>query len=213
MKSYHTDTINLLTADDFDNLLIIADELFGRGYLNKNELQSYIEDITKTSIVAKINDKIIGFQLMQTSNLDGIMSLVLKEQQWFKEQFSNYSSIGVLKTLAVKDEFKNQGIGTLLTTESIKILRKKSNCILSICWNKNDDTAVSNILGKCGMKQIRKISEFWKEDSLKRNYTCKICGAPPCTCNAIIYKYLTTKDLKQNITQNKPNLKWKKLKV
>ncbi|RKX17147.1 MAG: hypothetical protein DRP35_11435 [Candidatus Zixiibacteriota bacterium] len=213
MKSYHTDTINLLTADDFDDLLIIADELFGRSYLSKPELQSYIDDNTKIGIVAKINDKIIGFQLMQTSNLDGIMSFVLKEQQWFKEQFSNYSSIGILKTLAVKNEFKNQGIGTLLTTKSIEILKKKSDCILSICWDKENDASVSNILEKYGMKQIRKISEFWKEDSLERNYTCKICGAPPCTCNAIIYKYLTTKGLKQNITQNKPNLKWKKLKV
>ena len=44
MKSYHTDTINLLTNDDFDDLLIIADELFGRGYLSKDELQSYIDD-------------------------------------------------------------------------------------------------------------------------------------------------------------------------
>ena len=188
MKSYHTETISLLTNNDIDSLLIIADKLFGCGYLSKNELQRYINNKTKTCIVARKNDKIIGFQLMQIINPAEITSLALKEPQWFKKQFSNCDSIGVLKTLAVKDEFKNQGIGTLLTTESIKILRKKSNCILSICWDKKEDTIVSNILEKCGMTQVRKIPEFWKNDSIERNYSCNICGAPPCTCDAIIYQ-------------------------
>ena len=195
MKSH---TIKLLAIDDFDDLLIIADELFGRGYLTKAELQNYVDGNTKTGIVTKTRNEIIGFQLVQTTNLSGIKSLALNEQQWFQEQFSGYSSIGVLKTLAVKDDFRNQGIGTLLTTESIKILRKTSDCILSICWDKKDDASISTILKNCGMRQIREINEFWKEDSLKRNYSCKICGKPPCRCNAIVYQYL-----KQNIIQNK----------
>ncbi len=195
MKSHCIKTINLLTNNDIDNLLIIADNLFGRGYLSKNELQRYIDDKTKTCIVVKINNEIVGFQLMQTIKPEEIASLALKEPQWFKKQFSSCNSIGVLKTIAVKDKFKNQGIGTLLTTESIKILNEKSNCILSICWDKKENTVISSILEKCGMIQVRKIPEFWKNDSIEKNYSCNICGEPPCTCNAIIY---------QSNHQNKP---------
>lgn len=192
--------ITLLSDDDFIVLLNIADKLFGRGYLSKSELQSYIDDNNKTGFVARTNDTITGFQLMLTCDLDEMMSLVLCEQDWFKEQFSNKLPIGVIKTIAVSDEFKNQGIGTALTMKSIEMLRKSSSCMISICWDQKDDTVFSRMLEKCGMKLTRRIAEYWREDSLKRKYKCKSCGLPPCMCNALIYQYFTSKDSKQEST-------------
>ena len=77
---------------------------------------------TKIGFVAKTNDAITGFSLVQICRLNEMMSLVLCEHEWFKEHFSNKYPVGVIKTVSVSDEFKNCGIGTALTNKSIKRL-------------------------------------------------------------------------------------------
>jgi len=113
-------SINALTETDFPDLLIIADKRFGSGYLTKRELQSYVVNNNKIGFVAKTNDAITGFSLVQICGLNEMMSLVLCEHEWFKEQFSNKYPVGVIKTVSVSDEFKNCDIGTALTNKSIK---------------------------------------------------------------------------------------------
>jgi len=186
-------TISSLKDNNINEVLIIADKLFGYNYLTKPELQNYINDNDKIGIVSKNDRKITGFQLMQIGKPENIIATMLCEQKWFRKQFSKYKLIGVLKTLAVKEEYHNQGIGTLLTKKSLEILRKKTDLIISVCWDNNGDNSISKILKKFNMKLIRQINEYWKDDSIKKNYSCKICGAPPCRCNALIYQYLHTK--------------------
>jgi hypothetical protein len=31
------------------------------------------------------------------------------------------------------------------------------------------------------------LPNYWKEDSIKENFTCPVCGNPPCLCSAVIY--------------------------
>ena len=180
-------SINALTETDFPDLLIIADKQFGSGYLTRSELQSYAVNNNKIGFVAKTNDAITGFSLVQICGLNEMMSLVLCEHEWFKEQFSNKYPVGVIKTVSVSDEFKNCGIGTALTNKSIKTLEKASGCLMSICWEQEEDTPFAKILEKFGMTLRRRISEYWKEDSLKKKYQCKHCGSPPCRCNVLVY--------------------------
>ena len=209
LNSRHLNNItsmNALSEGDFLDILIITNKLFGEDYVSKFELQNYVDGNNKTGLVTRKNNTITGFQLMLTCGLDEMMSLVLCQRDWFKEQFSNHLPIGIIKTIAVSDEFKNQGIGTALTLKGIEMLEKTSNCIISICWDQKDNTPFSTILEKCGMKLTRGITEYWREDSLNKNYKCKICGPPPCRCDAFIYQYfgsLESKQVKQELTPYK----------
>ncbi|MBL4755906.1 MAG: hypothetical protein JKY52_20230 [Flavobacteriales bacterium] len=181
-------SISALSAGDFSDLLTLADALFGHGYLNKSELQSYLESPNKTGLIARSNDVFVGFLFMQSCDLDAMMSLAQSEQTWFKEQFENNLPIGVLKTIGVRETFKNRGIGTALTLKSIGMLGRTSRYIISICWDQKEDTPFSRVLEKCGMKMISRIAEFWSVDSLNKNYKCHICGSPPCRCDGLIYQ-------------------------
>lgn len=194
--------INTLSEEDLPDILIMADKLIGKGYISKAELQKYIDDSNKTALVARKNDVITGFQLMLTCGMNELLTQVLCEPNWFKEQFSGSFPIGILKTVAVRDEFINQGIGTDLTKRAIKMLERASNCIISICWDQGDHTPILAILEKCGMKLTHRIKEYWREDSLKKSYQCKICGSPPCRCNGLIYQYcgdLNSNQIKQEL--------------
>jgi len=181
-------SITVLRETDFPDLLIIADNRFGSSYLTRRELQSYLANNNKIGFVAKTNQTITGFSLIQICDLNEIMSLVLCEHDWFKEQFASKYPIGVIKTLSVSEEFKNCGIGTALTNKSIKTLEKASGCLMSICWEHEKDTPFAKILEKLGMTLRRRISDYWKEDSLKKKYQCNCCGSPPCRCNVLVYQ-------------------------
>ncbi|MBL4754999.1 MAG: GNAT family N-acetyltransferase [Flavobacteriales bacterium] len=181
-------SITTLSAGDFSDLLKLADALFGHGYLNKSELQSYLHDPLKSGLVARTSGVIAGFLCMQTCDMDEMMSLAQGEQTWFNEQFSNNLPLGVLKTIGVSEPFKNRGIGTALTRKSIEMLGRSSRCIVSICWDQKEDTPFSRVMEKCGMKMISRVAEFWSMDSLNKNYKCHICGSPPCRCDGLIYQ-------------------------
>ena len=177
-----------LSRTDFKSVLIIANKLFGQAFLNSDELNDCIENKKKSCLVALINGEVAGFIIIQTCGLKELKILALNEQDWFKEQFANDLPIGVIKSIAVDNRFKKQGIGMALTSKSIELFKEKTHSVISICWEQNGDAPFSRLLEKCGLKSIRKISKFWKEDSLNKKYICRICGEPPCNCNAYIYQ-------------------------
>ena len=181
--------ISVIKKADFQDVLSLSDKLLGVGYLDEFQLQHYIDVESKTGIVSKSpSGEITGFQLVLTCELDELLQMSVSEHNWFKEYFSNKSPIGVIKTVGVNPEYKNQGIGTLLTSKGIEILQKEATTIISMCWDQKDDTPFARVLEKCTMHLIKTIPAYWEEDSLVKKYDCKICGEPPCLCAALIYE-------------------------
>ena len=180
-------TISRLTQSHFSELISIANNSLGEGYITLSELKSYIEHDSKDCLIAKTNGKISGFQLMKRCRLNDLNVLTHSQKNWFRSRYKNYSSFGVLKTLVVLPENQKQGIGTMLTRKSLKILQGSSKKIISICWENEGITPVLALLQNCGMKQVHKFDSFWAKDSLAKKYRCIVCGAPPCKCNAFVY--------------------------
>lgn len=177
-----------LLKTDFKSVLIIADKLFGDGFLNSAELNDCIMHKGKSCLVARKEGEIVGFIIIQICGFEELMALALDEQSWFKEQFAEDLPIGVIKSIAVNSVFKKQGVGMALTTNGIEFLKDKTHSIISICWEQNGDIPFSRLLEKCGLKSIHKFAGFWSENSLFEKYSCRICGEPPCNCNAYIYQ-------------------------
>ena len=80
----HSTSITALAETDFPDLLIIAENRLGSSYLTRLELQCYVSNKNKMGFVAKTNQIITGFSLVQIFGEDEIMSLVLCEHEWFK---------------------------------------------------------------------------------------------------------------------------------
>lgn len=181
--------ISNISPSDFQEVILLSDKLLGVGYLDEIQLQKYLDDSPKIGIVSKsLSGEITGFQLVLTCELDELLQMSVSEHNWFKEYFSIKSPIGVIKTVGVNPEYKNQGIGTLLTSKGIEILQKEATTIISMCWDQKDETPFARVLEKCNMHLIKTIPAYWEEDSLAKKYSCKICGEPPCLCAALIYE-------------------------
>lgn len=180
--------ISRLNKSHFSELISIAKNSLGKGYITLSELRSYLEEDSKVCLVAKTKGKISGFQLMKRCNPSDLNVLANSQKIWFRSRYKNYSSFGVLKTLVVLPENQKQGIGTMLTKKSIEILQESSKKIISICWENDGVAPVLGLLQKFGMKQINRFDLFWAKDSLEKKYRCIICGEPPCKCSAFIYE-------------------------
>jgi ribosomal protein S18 acetylase RimI-like enzyme len=142
-------SIRPFTKADFADIISIANNRFGNNYIVLEELHSYLNINNKIGIVATVNNQIAGFALAQICNLDELIKLILSEHNWLKKQFSNYHTIGILKTIAVDPKFSNLGIGTALTKYRVDVLNKKCDIILAISWEHKLDASNTKLLEKC----------------------------------------------------------------
>lgn len=182
--------ITLLPLDihDISEVIGISDELFGKGYMSKSDFLKYIDTRENLSLVARLNGKIVGFQLMQIVHEEGFFELALGNSEWFEGESSRLFPVGVLKSVAVSVDSMRKGVATALTIKSLEVLKEKSKGIISVLWDQNGKMPVAKILERCGMRKVHKIEGFWSQDSRINGYSCRICGAPPCKCDAHIYE-------------------------
>ncbi len=180
--------IEPLSPLHFKTILSISDLQFGKEFVDNKMLQAYIDEENKYGFVAKIDQEIAGFILLAKYGSDAFKSTLLHEHDWFASRYSKSTNMGVIHTIAVDASFANHGLGTLLTKKGIEILSKDVNQIISICWDQHEQTSYSKVLEKCGFQFAKAIPNYWFNDSLQKNYNCKLCGEPPCKCQALIYQ-------------------------
>ncbi len=180
--------IEPLSPLHFKTILSISDLQFGKGFVDNKILQAYIDDENKYGLVAKINQEISGFILFAKYGIDAFKSMILHEQDWFASRYAKSTNVGVIQTIAIDASFANQGLGTFLTQKGIEILSQYVDEIISICWNQHEQTSYSKVLEKCRFQFVKAIPNYWFNDSLQKKYHCKLCGAPPCKCQALIYE-------------------------
>lgn len=95
--------------------------------------------------------------------------------------------IGLIKSVAVKPEYRHQGIGTDLTIESMVRLKKMScDFFLAVSWVSNRPDSSQKMFEKLGFKNILSIPDYWTEESIKEGYLCPNCRNP-CHCTANFY--------------------------
>ena len=158
-----------------DALLFISNQLFGQDYYSADD---FIE-INNSSIfrVVQKDAEIVGFFIFKI----------------FTEQSVDYivggtaSELLEVKTIAVHPSFQGHGIGTIIFNEVQQIAQANGvhNCYC-IAWKRNGKVAMHNIHINAGFDVIREIENYWKLDSLEKEYDCPECGNP-CECSAVIY--------------------------
>jgi ribosomal protein S18 acetylase RimI-like enzyme len=181
-------SIESLSPGHFKSVISISDQQFGKGFVDVKMLQTFIDDENKYGLVAKTNQEIAGFILLAKYDSHAFKSAILHEQAWFATQYSHAANLGVIHTIALDPAFANQGLGTLLTKKGIETLSQHADEIISICWDQHEQTSYSKVLEKCGFHLVKNIPDYWFDDSLQKKYVCKLCGKPPCKCQALIYK-------------------------
>ena len=173
--------IEKLGEIDYDFIQKISDDLFGENYMDLGVLKNY-----PNSLVLKNTSEIIGFVLFKT--------FVQEEYQWSKNEnmnnfFGRCNEIVLIKSIAVKKEYQNKGFGTILIKEILKTFPVFTGFVIC-AWKHNDTLNLLGILNKFKFTYLYRITHFWYEESLSKNYNCVICGSPPCVCSAEMYGFI-----------------------
>ncbi len=156
-------------------LLFVSNHLFGQDYYSA---QDFI-DMNEQSIlrVAIMENSIVGFFVVKVKT---------KSEANYLDELSSDNILEV-KTIGVHPDFQRRGIGTHIFSEVVRLSTELnvSECYC-VAWDRKGVVAMHQIHIYAGFKIIKKISNYWKEDSIQKGYNCPDCGNP-CVCNVVIY--------------------------
>ncbi len=180
-------TVKDFSGKDEDEILLISDNEFGKNFIDNNYLKKFLNSGNAKGIVALVENEVIGFSFFQWLLPEEIPNYILASNVWLKKKFKGIPLLGYRNLMAVKAEFQNRGVGKKLVEVSTNELKKRTNVISSVVWKNNNSVPIEKLLTSQGFLPVKYCRNYWKEDSKRRNYSCIVCGIPPCTCSAEIY--------------------------
>lgn len=171
--------IQLLQSNHFPQVIALANEQLGDGYITDHFLQSFWNNTAAHVKVILDQDEVIGFYI------------VYLHPVWLQEDLktSDSQNFAVLKTIVVSEQYQRRGIGNLLMEDFLNWSKTNHfQQLFSIAWQRKESVPVENLLRKNGFEITHAIVNYWQQESEMQQYTCPECGQPPCTCTAVIFK-------------------------
>ena len=171
----------------YDDVLKLWKDRMGRNYPDESKLEDAIDTQkpNKSGFVSIDNEnEIIGFSigeiLPHNKAEEKVPSLTL-----FNE---DVDYIGFFDLNVVKKSLEGNGIGeSQIKMREENFKNKNITHFFAICWIRDEYYDSVALLEKVGFDCLKKIDNFWYDETKKRNAECIDCGSP-CTCTAGIYK-------------------------
>lgn len=163
-------------------ILHISDLQLGQDYINPEEFLD--EDLIKFQ--ASVDNKIVGFITAKHLSIEDLYEKMPKLKNRKFKQFDVTQKIGYIGSVATSPNYENMGVASELFKFALKELLKTNNMVLMTGWKSKLGTNIESIAIKYGFEEIIELKEYWKEDSIKYNYTCPVCSNP-CECSAVMY--------------------------
>ena len=180
--------ISSLKKSHIQEIIDLSNAVFGQGYLSFEYLNNYVNAPKKIGLVAlSENNKVVGFALAELLSIKKFSKQLLAEKDWCNNFFKDYKNISLLHQIAVNTSFQNIGIGTYLLNYIQNQTILKTAIICCFAWVKGNFTPIKKILLKNDFLLIKKIDNYWSDDSVKKKYSCAFCGSPPCSCSTEIF--------------------------
>lgn len=134
------------------------------------------------------NTNIVGFCIGAAFDKTEFTNYLNIPEDDLPPAFNVSSKIGVIRTVAVKDKFTQQGIGTKMVEECInRCVDEGATVLCSVGWKDGDQVNIGGIMEHFGFSREKKFDNYWHDESINREYHCTNCGEPPCTCSAVLF--------------------------
>ncbi|MCJ8295084.1 MAG: GNAT family N-acetyltransferase [Colwellia sp.] len=184
------DTIHYfpLTSAYFSQVITLANQVHGEGYLDDKKLEQWtnkgIVNAINCSFVALLDNKLVGFRSTYSANQWSI-------DQWCSPALWQVDSqkCCYFKCNTVDEKYRGLGIGKQLLKLAIEAGQQQgAQAGISHLWKQSPNNSAVSYFSKCGGKLIKSHPDKWNEDS-KQGYECVLCGHD-CHCEAaemIIY--------------------------
>jgi GNAT superfamily N-acetyltransferase len=171
-----------LTPADFQQVIRLATEVHGAGYVDETSMQVWYEKGIKNGInsgfVVYHEEKLVGFRITYAAEQWQI-------DQWCSTQDWPVPSEQVcyFKCNTVDEEYRGHGIGGELLKRSIAATKAQgATAGVSHLWKQSPGNSAVKYFTKCGGILIKEHPDRWRELSLA-GYECPICHND-CRCQA-----------------------------
>jgi ribosomal-protein-alanine N-acetyltransferase len=126
-----------------DKLYEIETECFKEEAFTKEQIANLLKDYSSVSLVAKVNDEIVGF----------ITGRAYTDRK---------PSAGRVLTIDVSPEHRRKGIGLKLLLEVERVFRNKR---VNVCYleTREDNIAALNLYQKHGYKMVGKLKNYYRK--------------------------------------------------
>ncbi|MBN2026128.1 MAG: GNAT family N-acetyltransferase [Actinobacteria bacterium] len=183
--------IGLISPDDDKDIsfaLATLGSSLGERYIEPSLLKKFVESRDGSiAIQASVQGEFAGVLLARVLSPPEVLAYHDLIREAGSSQQLCMHKVGLINSCAIRNNYRRQGIGTALTTEAIKRLSGLGcTAIMVISWGSDDSDSIRGILEAMNFKKIANIEKYWREDSIKRDYSCPKCGNP-CNCTANIY--------------------------
>jgi GNAT superfamily N-acetyltransferase len=189
MKKNDDEVIYLpLTPDFYSQVITLANNVHGQGYLDDEKLMSWvnkgIKNTINSSFVALNGNKLIGFRITYASS------------QWLIDKWCSpllwnvdSSHCCYFKCNTVVHDSRGFGIGKKLLYLAVDAAKKQgAQAGISQLWKQSPNNSAVSYFRQCGGELVNSHPGKWNDDS-KHGYDCVLCGYD-CQCEAaemIIY--------------------------
>lgn len=173
------------------HIINISDNQIGNSYITKDLLNSCI--LNKDNYIGKVaidtlQQKVSAFCISYTINNEDLNAIFTLNKDKIPRVLQYSNSLGFIKSIAVHEKYKGYGVGTKLIQNSIdEFCKRGRTTIFTIAWKSKESINLKGVLENLDFHNVLEIPNYWKKDSLEKQYKCPVCGIPPCECSAVIY--------------------------
>lgn len=185
--------VQVATDADAPSVCALLGDALGELYVDLEDIRSMIAtdnpDATCLICVDR-NGHIIGALTAAIFNQASIVHVLPAGQEGTLKQIPTlryHQHFCVVRAIAVVSRWRGRGIASRLVTEALDWCRSRgATAALSFGWKSSHGCHIDGVMATTGFQCVGEISNFWTDDSKKRDYFCPECGAV-CECAAVIF--------------------------
>jgi GNAT superfamily N-acetyltransferase len=172
-------------------VLAVAETVFGPNYLSAANLNG----ASGFSVFAALYDrKLVGFAVIEKAgSVSGMLHQATKLPMDVELAEKN-NVVGIIRTIAVVEEFQGHGIGEQLFLSMEQSLRREGKSLIAVpAWKDDSGVHLSGILSGNGYSSFLTCDRYWKKDCDNGAFACKCRQASnQCVCDLVWYKKAVT---------------------
>jgi len=161
-----------------DQVLTLFGECLGRGYVTPAHLNEFIRASggRKKGFVAVLAGEVVGAVtclVVPTEEIEAVSLIPFDILKKFLPQDLLAGKVGLVKSIAVHESYRKQGIGRALLISALGWLGEAGAApVFVAAWVPGKTCNACGLLEASGFRRLFVIREFWYRDSVKKGYSC-----------------------------------------
>ena len=164
----------------------ILGSALGQRYVTREDVAAYVKGAPdKHAFVTFNGTDVVGVELSEVLGVEQVAKYDQELRTNGVRQRLAYHRLGFIKSVAVDQSARGQGVGSRLIAQALRRLQQeRCTAVLTISWESGTGDASLGMFEALGFATLARIPEYWKTESTEEDYDCPRCGHP-CTCAAI----------------------------